>query len=64
MSNVYSIEVKLTPLCSSCGKELEVGVTQSRPSEVLDRDNPYERTHRFVFIGACPDCYTFTGGRA
>jgi hypothetical protein len=64
MSDTYSIEVTITPLCSSCGKELEVGITQSRPTgHPFDRDNPYERTHRRVFITACRDCYTFTGGK-
>ena len=64
MSTSYSVEVTVTPLCSSCGGELEVGCTQSQSTgNPLERDNPYERTHRRVFVMACPDCYTFTGGK-
>jgi hypothetical protein len=60
----YTIEVSITPLCASCGEELKVVVTQSRtPTGPLDRDNPYERTHRRVFISACDKCYEFKGGR-
>lgn len=65
MNTTYSIEVSITPLCGSCGKELVVGVTQSRVTgHPFDRDNPYERKDRRVFVEACPDCYTFSGGKS
>lgn len=58
MASKYTIEVSITPLCSSCGKDLEIGMTQALPSHhPLERDNPYERTDRRVFVLACPDCF-------
>lgn len=58
MTTKYTIEVSITPLCSSCGKELEIGMTQARPSpNPLDRDNPLDRTDRRVFVLACQDCF-------
>lgn len=62
--SAYKIEVSITPLCQSCGKECQSGsfMTESRaPEGVFDRDNPYERTDRRVFIGPCTDCFVFRG---
>jgi len=62
MSGAYQIEVSITPLCTCCGEELKVGFTQSKPSsDPLNRDNPYERTDRRVFIHACEKCFIFKG---
>jgi hypothetical protein len=62
MSTKYTIDVSITPLCPSCGAECEVGLTESRPSNhPIDRDNPYERTDRRVFIQPCPKCYEYIG---
>lgn len=62
MSTKYTIDVSITPLCPSCGAECEVGFTESKkPTHPIDRDNPYERTHRRVFIHPCPACYAFKG---
>lgn len=52
----YKIEVSIMPLCTSCGSELRAGPTQSRPKP-LDRDNPYERTDRRVYVEACTKCF-------
>lgn len=60
----YKIEVSITPLCPSCGKECHPGsfMTESRtPEGIFDRDNPYDRTDRRVFIGPCTDCFVFRG---
>lgn len=56
----YEIKVSVTALCVCCGKELPPSayLTKARPSEgVLDRDNPWERTDRQVFITPCADCF-------
>lgn len=58
----YKLEVSFTPLCSACGKELEVGMTESKATNhPLERDNPYERKDRRVFVYACEDCFIFKG---
>lgn len=58
----YEITVSVQPICTSCGGELEIGCTEHRPSSnPLDRDNPYERTARRVYVHACPKCYVFKG---
>lgn len=62
--SAYKIEVSVTPLCPSCGKECQSGsfMTESRAHEgIFDRDNPYERTDRRVFIGPCTGCFVFRG---
>jgi hypothetical protein len=54
----YKIEVSITPLCPSCGDEMQVSVTQSKPSDYpLNRDNPYERTDRRVYVIPCEKCF-------
>jgi hypothetical protein len=63
----HSVEVTFTPLCCSCGKELECGMAQSDPSRaqgIFERDNPTERKDRRVFVTPCKDCFTFTGGKS
>lgn len=58
----YIIECSITPVCPSCGKDIGIGSTLSKPydpsvTNVLDRDNPFERAHRRVFVYACDDCF-------
>lgn len=56
----YEITFSITALCPCCGKELPSShyMTEARPHEhPLDRDNPYERKDRRVFITPCPDCF-------
>lgn len=54
----YTIEVSFTPLCGSCGGELEPSLTASLPSDSpFDRDNPYERKDRRVYVNACEKCF-------
>jgi len=63
----YCVEVTFTPLCGSCGKELQCLLTQSDNTRVhgpFERDNPTERKDRRVFIEACTDCYTFSRGKS
>lgn len=58
--SAYEIKVSVTPLCTSCGAELHVGCTESRPmSHPLERDNPLERTQRRVFVAPCEKCFVF-----
>jgi hypothetical protein len=58
--SAYEITVSFTPLCPSCGKECEASITESRPSShPFDRDNPYERCSRRVFVTPCADCWEF-----
>jgi len=60
MSASYVIEVSITPLCTSCGKELQIGMAESRPTgHTFERDCPEERTHQRVFVYACADCFVF-----
>lgn len=62
--SAYKIEVSITPLCPSCGKECHPGsfTTEGRkPEGIFDRDNPYDRTDRRVFIGPCTDCFVSRG---
>ena len=60
MSNKYIIEVSITPLCPSCGAECEVGLTEGKkPTHPIERDNPFERKDRRVFIQPCPKCYEY-----
>ena len=60
--SAYEIKVSVTPLCPCCGKECKSGLTESRkPEGVFDRDNPWERTDRRVFIGPCSECFVFRG---
>lgn len=62
--SAYKIEVSFTPLCPSCGKECHPGsfMTESKPPHgIFDRDNPYERTDRRVFVAPCTDCFVFRG---
>lgn len=56
----YEITLSITALCPCCGKELPSShyLTQSKPhGHPLDRDNPYERKDRRVFITPCADCF-------
>lgn len=58
----HAITVGFTPLCTSCGGELETGITQADPKRqhgIFDRDNPTERTEQRVFVGACPNCFIY-----
>lgn len=56
----YEINVSITALCPCCGKELPSSsyLTESKATgHPLDRDNPYERKDRRVFITPCQDCF-------
>ena len=56
----YEITFSITAVCSRCGKDLPDSsyLTVSKPaSGPLDRDNPYERKDRRVFITPCADCF-------
>lgn len=56
----YAISFSITALCPCCGKELPSSayLTESKPTgHPLDRDNPYERKDRRVFITPCADCF-------
>ncbi len=58
----YTIEVSVTPCCTSCGEELGVGGTipdNSRDRGPLRKDNPYERKDQRVFVYACQKCFVF-----
>jgi hypothetical protein len=60
--SAYKIEVSITPLCSSCGEELCVGLTESKTiHHPFERDNPYERKDRRVFITPCEKCFVYRG---
>ncbi|MEN5285788.1 hypothetical protein ABE494_07530 [Stenotrophomonas lactitubi] len=62
--SAYEIKVSITPLCPSCGNECHPGsfMTESRaPQGIFDRDNPYERADRRVFVQPCTDCFVFRG---
>lgn len=62
MSSKYEMTVSFTPVCSSCGGELEVLLTMSRHDDSpFNRDNPYERKDRRVMIQACDKCFVFRG---
>ena len=56
----YEITFSITAVCSCCGNDLPSSsyLTVSKPSgHPLDRDNPYERKDRRVFITPCGDCF-------
>lgn len=56
----YDITVSLTPICPSCGKDLAIGFTLSKPTErPLERDDPLSRVDRRVFVHSCPVCFVF-----
>lgn len=58
MTSKYCIEVSFTPICTSCGKELEISMTKSELTNYpAPMDNPYERKDRIVYVRACVDCY-------
>lgn len=54
----YEITFSITALCPCCGQELHSYLTESKPRNgPFDRDNPYERKDRRVFITPCADCF-------
>lgn len=56
----YEINCSITALCPCCGKELcqSSYLTESKAStHPFDRDNPFERKDRRVFITPCPACF-------
>lgn len=58
----HTISVTITPLCTCCGKELQVGGTESRTSDnPFERDNPYERKDQRIFVYACTECFIWKG---
>src|ERR1044072_9124256 len=55
------ITFSITALCPSCGEALPKHsyLTESKKTDVpFDRDNPYERKDRRVFITPCMQCFT------
>jgi hypothetical protein len=60
MTTGYEITFSITAVCPCCGKDLPSSsyLTVSKPSPYLmERDNPYERKDRRVFITPCADCF-------
>jgi hypothetical protein len=60
----YEISFSITAVCPCCGKDLPSNsyLTVSKPSDgPFNRDNPYERKDRRVFITPCPDCFEWKG---
>lgn len=56
----YEVTVTITAVCPRCGNDLPNSsyLTESRTTgHPFDRDNPYERTHRRVFITPCSECF-------
>lgn len=56
----YDINFSITVLCPSCGEALPSHsyLTESKTTGVpFDRDNPYERKDRRVFITPCAKCF-------
>jgi hypothetical protein len=63
----YEITFSITAVCPCCGKDLPPSsyLTVSKPSDgPFNRDNPYERKDRRVFITPCADCFEWKGARA
>lgn len=62
--NGYEITVSITAVCPGCGKDLPsnsyLTVSKVR-GYLLERDNPYERKDRRVYITPCSDCYAPRG---
>jgi hypothetical protein len=59
----YEVTVSFTALCPACGRELGPAhyLTADRPgprADPFDRDDPYERKDRRVFVKPC-ECFTF-----
>lgn len=60
----YEIKVSVTAHCPCCGEAIPSShyLTMDRPrtsSDPLERDNPYERCERHVFVSPCATCFTF-----
>lgn len=60
---MHTITVGFIPICTSCGDELETGLTQAdpnfKPRSPFDLDNPSARTAQRVFVAACPKCFVY-----
>lgn len=56
----YEITFSITAVCPCCGDDLPSNayLTVSKVgNSPLDRDNPYERKDRRVFISPCTKCF-------
>lgn len=56
----YDVTVSITVLCPCCGTELPSNayMTQARVGgSVFERDNPFERKDRRLFITPCGTCF-------
>jgi hypothetical protein len=56
----YDISFSITALCPCCGNALPSShyLTESKTTgHPFERDNPYERKDRRVFITPCVDCF-------
>lgn len=56
----YEITFSITAVCPCCGNDLPPNsyMTVGKPTNhLIDRDNPFERKDRRVFITPCQDCF-------
>lgn len=57
-----TINIKITPICTACGKELQTGSLESKSTgHPFERDYPSDRTEQRLFVYACEDCFVFKG---
>lgn len=57
-----TIELKITPICPACGRELEVGGLESKSTgHPFERDSPSDRTEQRLYVYACQDCFVYKG---
>lgn len=58
----HTIELRITPICTACGKELRVGGLESKSTgHPLERDSPSDRTAQRLYVYACQDCFVYKG---
>lgn len=63
MTTKYSMEISFTPLCTSCGGELEIGMTATAPGQnTFHNDMTFGMKDRRVFVAACSKCFVLKGG--
>lgn len=58
----HTISIKITPLCTACGKELQTsGLEAKSTGHPFERDYPEDRTQQRLFVYACQECFIFKG---
>lgn len=60
MSAGYEISFSITAVCPCCGDDLPPNsymTVSNSTGHPLERDNPYERKDRRVFITPCAKCF-------